>query len=121
GGLLGVCGVPRVDVIAAVGPGARRTSRTRARREEEQLSQARETTAAVLQTLQEEVRSLRRLIGDQQKPALPAGLDSALHRLRAQEIPEAECYELVASVLQASEPADGEDPQRAREERKSVV
>ena len=115
GGLFGLFGVPRVEVIAAVEPGARRTSRTKARREEEQLSQARETTAAVLQTLQEEVRALRRLIGDQQKPALPAGLDRALHRLRAQEIPEAECYELVELVQQASEPADWEDPQRVWE------
>lgn len=105
GGLFGLFGKPRVEVIAAVEPEMVKKRNTRDKRQEAQLEQAHETTVAALRTLQEEVRTLRQLIGEQARPSelLPAGLRAAFERLRSQEIPEAECYELVELVRQRAE------------------
>ncbi len=109
-GLFGLFGVPRVEVIAAVEPGGRQRTASRGKRreqqKEQQLSHAQEATTAALQTLQEEVRSLRRLIGEQHRTGelLPPGLQNAFNRLQAQEIPEAECYELVELIMKEARP-----------------
>lgn len=115
-GLFGLFGVPRVEVIAAVEPGGRQRTASRGKRreqqKEQQLSHAQEATTAALQTLQEEVRSLRRLIGEQHRTGelLPPGLQNAFNRLQAQEIPEAECYELVELIMKEARPTDLSDP-----------
>jgi len=117
GGLFGLFGKPVVEVIAAVEPDLAKKRSARNQRQEAQLEQAYEATAAALRTLEEEVRSLRQLIGEQVRPAetLPAGLRAAFERLRAQEIPEAECYELVELVRQRAQPAELEDAGAVRE------
>lgn len=101
GGLFGLFGVPRVEVIAAVEPGTVKKRSPQARRQQAQLEQAHETTEAVLRTLQDEVRSLKQLIGDQSRSgdSLPPGVRVAFERLEAQEFPEAECYALMERVM----------------------
>lgn len=113
GGLFGLFGRPRVEVIAAVEPPTAVNRRQRTVVQETQMDQPRDTTVAVLQTLQEEVRSLRQLIGNQSirsTELLPVGVRAAVERLRAQELPENECYELVERVMQQADAVELDDP-----------
>lgn len=112
GGLFGLFGVPKVEVIAAVEPGRPLQHRHQATRQEAQLEQARQTTAATLETLQEEVRSLRQLIGDHTRgeDLLPKGVRPVFARLRAQEFPESDCYRLIEEVIEDADPVELDDP-----------
>lgn len=112
GGFFGLFGVPKVEVIAAVEPGHGTKRRPRATQQETQLEQARETTTAALETLQEEVRSLRQLIGEHTRgeDLLPKGVRAVFNRLRAQEIPETDCYHLVEQLMNDADPVELDDP-----------
>lgn len=108
GGFFGLFGTPKVEVIAAVEPGKTRKRPARPKRQQVQLEQAHEMTAVALKTLQDEVRSLKQLIGEQQRhvDAMPEGVRAAFDRLRAQEIPEADCYELLEQATGDAEQAE---------------
>lgn len=107
GGLFGLFGTPRVEVIAAIEPGTKQNRRPRDTRQQAQLEEAHVTTAAALRTLQDEVRSLRQLIGDNSRAdSLPPGVRAAFERLQAQEIPEAECYDVLERVMDVADSSE---------------
>ncbi len=87
GGFFGLFGTPKVEVIAAVEPGKTRKRPARPKRQQVQLEQAHEMTAVALKTLQDEVRSLKQLIGEQQRhvDAMPEGVRAAFDRLRVRK------------------------------------
>ncbi|MBO8141035.1 MAG: flagellar biosynthesis protein FlhF [Firmicutes bacterium] len=111
GGFLGLLGKPRVEVIAAVEPG-----RPAGAKRKKELERAQEATAEALRSLQEEIRSLRQLVGErsQEQASQPTVWKEALLRLRQQDVPEEECQALIERA-RASCPDDS-DSSRAWEE-----
>lgn len=102
GGLFGLFGRPKVEIVAAIEPGARP-----AVRREGDLRRARQTTAAALEALQQEVRSLKEMIGsagDDRSETIPGPVQAAWSRLREQEIDEAEVQRLLDDVIRSSDP-----------------
>jgi len=106
-GLFGLLGKPRVEVIAAVEP-----PRTPAARRQRELEKARETTLQALESLQEEVRALKRMLGEQVPagPKVPHGVAQALARLREQDLPEEECQALTQPLAAPELVKQAEDP-----------
>lgn len=112
-GLFGLLGKPRVEVIAAVEP-----ERSPLAKRQRELERAREATMEALQSLQEEVRTLKGMLGEQPPPGsprLPRGLAMAHGRLMEQDIPEAECQALLQSLAEGAT-GQGEDPRRVWQE-----
>ena len=105
-GLLGLLGKARVEVIAAA-EGERSLAALRQR----ELERARAATLEALQSLQEEVRSLKRMLGEQPPAAarLPQGLARALARLREQDVPEDECQALLKPLAEGDTGEEAED------------
>lgn len=110
GGIFGLFGRPKVEVLAAIEPGTQPSTK-----QERELRRAQETTAAALDALQEEVRSLRSMIG----PAAPAqtanavvprGLDLAWDRLIGQELSETAAQRLLDDVAAAGTGEQLDDP-----------
>src|SRR5690625_6297584 len=58
GGLFGLFGRPKVEILAAIEPGTRPVARR-----ERELRQAEETTVDALASLQQEVRALKEMVG----------------------------------------------------------
>lgn len=111
GGMFGLFGKPKVEIVAAVEPG-KGLRRDRGPRREEQLRQAQSATVEALSLLQEEVRSLRDLVGGHvlAEPNAPAGVRAVLDHLVSQEIPGEAAQQIVAGVTDAT---DGAEPLEA--------
>jgi len=107
-GFLGLLGKSRVEVIAAVDP-ARSNGNPRQR----ELERAREATLEAIKALQEEVRSLKRMLGEQPAaaPRMPHGMSMALLRLKEQDLPEEECQALLERAVPPDSLEQAEDPQ----------
>ena len=104
-GLLGLLGRARVEVIAAA-----EGERSLAVLRQKELERARAATLEALQSLQEEVRSLKRMLGDQPAAGarMPQGVARALARLREQDIPEDECQALLEPLAEGGDDAEDE-------------
>ncbi|HEY8495583.1 MAG TPA: flagellar biosynthesis protein FlhF [Limnochordales bacterium] len=107
-GFLGLLGKSRVEVIAAVDP-----ARTHANQRQRELERAREATLEAIKSLQEEVRSLKRMLGEQPAaaPRLPDGVARALLRLKEQDLLEDECQALLERAVPPDALEQAEDPQ----------
>lgn len=107
GGVFGLFGRPKVEIVAAIEPGKQPVQR----RHEAELHRAQQTTAAALDSLQEEVRSLRRMLGEQARNSAPApaGVQAALERLAEQEFSESDAYELLDQIGTDAEQQQLED------------
>ncbi|OUM97970.1 MAG: flagellar biosynthesis protein FlhF [Firmicutes bacterium ZCTH02-B6] len=95
-GLFGLLGRSRVEVIAAIDPG-----RPKAAQRQRELERAREATLEAIRSLQEEVRSLKQMLGEPSAAGerLPAGVSRALARLKEQDLPDEECQALLERAL----------------------
>src|SRR5690625_1482014 len=106
GGLFGLFGRPKVEILAAIEPGTRPNTRR-----ERELRRAQETTAAALEALQHEVRSLREVVGAPTAAAAsaPHGLQAAWERLVSQEIRDEDVQGLLDDVARDATPGELED------------
>lgn len=98
GGLFGLFGRPKVEIVAAIEPGTRPVSR-----HQRELRRAQETTAAALEALQREVQSLKEMVGtsETRTDAVPAAIEAAWTRLTEQEIDEEEVRRLLDDVVRS--------------------
>lgn len=101
GGFFGLFGRPKVEIVAAIEPGTEPVSR-----QERELRRAQQTTAAALDALQDEVRSLRHMLGVSAaaNADVPSAVQAALQRLAEQELSADDAHGLLDEVVAAAHP-----------------
>lgn len=109
GGIFGLFGEPKVEIVAAVEPGKSRITP----HHQDELRQAQQATMEALTSLQAEVRSLRQLLGEHNRvmPDAPVGVQAALDRLLEQEIAWSDAQKLLDTVSSDAQPEQLTDEQ----------